>query len=139
MPDSDLLVEEGTRIVIATRGVHKDPEYYPNPEVFDPERFSEEEKAKRPPFTYFPFGDGPRICLGITILIFFLNFTMYYICFKLTGLKFAMIELKLALSVFLQNHKYTINPKTNSKIETVSNGNLLGIRDNIFLDVTKIE
>lgn len=45
-------------------GLHHDPEYYPNPEKFDPERFSEENKSKRPAYTYLPFGDGPRICIG---------------------------------------------------------------------------
>lgn len=64
IPDSDLVIEEGTRVVISTRGVHYDPEYYFEPETYNPDRFSEEEKEKRPAFTYFPFGDGPRICLG---------------------------------------------------------------------------
>lgn len=45
--------------------IHHDPKYYPNPDIFDPERFSPEEKAKRPSGTQLSFGDGPRLCLGM--------------------------------------------------------------------------
>ena len=46
-------------------GIQHDPEYYPNPEKFDPERFSEANKSKRRPCTFLPFGDGPRNCIGM--------------------------------------------------------------------------
>nr|CAH7715462.1 unnamed protein product [Callosobruchus chinensis] len=64
IPDTDITLEEGTRVFISALGIHYDPEFYPDPEKFDPERFSEEGKATRPNFTWLPFGEGPRICLG---------------------------------------------------------------------------
>jgi cytochrome P450 len=42
----------------------RDPQYFPDPLRFDPDRFSPENKAARPKFTYFPFGGGNRQCIG---------------------------------------------------------------------------
>lgn len=57
-------IPEGTGISIATWGFHHDPQYFPDPEKFDPERFSEQNKHNIKPFTYMPFGLGPRNCIG---------------------------------------------------------------------------
>jgi cytochrome P450 len=52
-------------IVVASQWVtHRDPRYFPDPERFDPDRFRPEAKARRPKFAYFPFGGGPRVCIG---------------------------------------------------------------------------
>lgn len=45
-------------------GLHYDPEYFPEPQKFNPERFSDENRKKIPPFSYLPFGQGPRNCIG---------------------------------------------------------------------------
>jgi len=65
VPDDTLVIEKGTKILIPAYAIHHDYRYYPDPETFDPERFSPEEKAKRPNGTYMPFGDGPRLCIGM--------------------------------------------------------------------------
>jgi len=52
------------KVLIPTYSLHHDPAYYPNPELFDPLRFTEDNKASRPNGTFLPFGDGPRICIG---------------------------------------------------------------------------
>jgi cytochrome P450 len=44
--------------------MHHNEKYFPNPFEFDPERWTPEAKESRPKFSYFPFGGGPRICIG---------------------------------------------------------------------------
>ncbi|XP_063929830.1 cytochrome P450 6a8-like [Zophobas morio] len=63
--DTDVVIEEGTPVLISTLGLHTDPDFYPEPEKFDPERFSEENKKDRHQFVHLPFGDGPRNCIGL--------------------------------------------------------------------------
>ncbi|KAG8224784.1 hypothetical protein J437_LFUL002228 [Ladona fulva] len=64
---SGVWIEEGTPVVVPVYGIQRDPEYYPDPEVFDPKRFSEEEIKKRKSYTYYPAGEGPRVCVKAAI------------------------------------------------------------------------
>ncbi|XP_063539386.1 probable cytochrome P450 6a18 [Cydia strobilella] len=54
---------KGTPVIIPIGCIQVDPKYYPEPSKFDPERFSEQEIAKRPKFTFMAFGEGPKKCL----------------------------------------------------------------------------
>ncbi|KAL2728168.1 cytochrome P450 9e2-like, partial [Vespula maculifrons] len=60
----DFTIEPDTSIWIPSFGFHHDPKYFPDPEKFDPERFNEENKQNIIPYTYLPFGMGPRRCIG---------------------------------------------------------------------------
>jgi cytochrome P450 family 6 len=57
-------LQRGIGVYIPVYGIHHDPEYYPEPERFDPERFTAENIRNRPQCTYLPFGEGPRVCVG---------------------------------------------------------------------------
>jgi cytochrome P450 len=54
----------GTTVLMSQFVTHRDARFFPDPERFDPERFTPEAKAARPRFSYFPFGMGPRQCIG---------------------------------------------------------------------------
>jgi cytochrome P450 len=57
-------VPAGATILVSQYVVHHDPRWYPEPERFDPDRWTPEAQAGRPKFSYFPFGAGPRMCIG---------------------------------------------------------------------------
>jgi cytochrome P450 len=57
-------VPAGSKLYMCPYVMHRNPKYFPDPERFDPERFSEEAKRQRHRLAYFPFGNGPRVCIG---------------------------------------------------------------------------
>lgn len=57
-------LKKGDVLFIPIIGLHYDPENFPDPTEFRPERFSDENKHEIKPFTYLPFGVGPRNCIG---------------------------------------------------------------------------
>lgn len=57
-------VPKGAAVGINIFAIHRNPEYYENPSIFDPENFSEEKITSRHPFAFIPFGAGIRKCIG---------------------------------------------------------------------------
>ncbi|XP_036333116.1 cytochrome P450 6a22-like [Rhagoletis pomonella] len=112
--DSRYLIEKNMPIVILTYGIHHDPEYYPEPDRFDPERFTEEEINKRPSCTWLPFGDGPRNCIG---------------------LRFGKMQAFVGLALLLKNFKFSFAPQTQTKLSYNKENVLLSAEHGIHLRV----
>jgi cytochrome P450 len=58
------VVPSGADIYMSEYVVHHDPRFFPNPFKFDPERWTQDQGSSLPQFAYFPFGGGPRRCVG---------------------------------------------------------------------------
>jgi cytochrome P450 len=93
-----VVIEKGINVYIPIRQLHYDPEIYEDPESFSPERFSAERggiKAFKDLGAFLPFGDGPRICLGMG---------------------FAQLQSKAAIAAIVMNYEISVSDKTQTKL-----------------------
>ncbi|KAI4884180.1 hypothetical protein NFI96_027844 [Prochilodus magdalenae] len=94
-----LTIPKGTIVTIPIFALHRDPEYWPDPETFDPERFTKENKGSIDPYVFMPFGAGPRGCLGM---------------------RFALVTMKLAIVETLQRFNISACDETQVPLELSS-------------------
>ncbi|KAM8777907.1 cytochrome P450 3A12-like [Rhynchonycteris naso] len=96
-----VFIPKGTVVMVPVYSLHHDPEHWSEPEDFHPERFSKENKDNINPYKYLPFGNGPRNCIGM---------------------RFAMMNMKLAVVRILQNFSFKPCKETQIPLELVSQG-----------------
>ncbi|XP_056368033.1 thromboxane-A synthase isoform X1 [Oenanthe melanoleuca] len=96
-------IPAGAVIETAVGHLHHDPEFWPEPEKFIPERFTEEAKKERHPFAYLPFGAGPRGCIGM---------------------KMGLLETKMTLLRILQKFQFKTCPETEIPLQLKSKATL---------------
>ncbi len=77
-------IPRGAAVLLSQWVVHRDPRWYDDPETFDPDRWTNDRARQRPNYAYFPFGAGPRQCIGKPV---------------------AETEMKLITSTIAQNHR----------------------------------
>lgn len=80
---------DGMRVAISPYTLHRNPEHFPDPERFDPDRWTPENEANIPRYAYLPFGAGPHICIGN---------------------HFAMLEAQLVLATLVQRVTFELVP-----------------------------
>lgn len=116
IPETDVVIEKGVPIYISLFGLHFDPEYFPNPEEFDPEWFTVENKSTRPSSCYMPFGEGPRNCLGKKFLP--LHFYIFYNeAFSLLGARLGLLIAKVGLIRVLAEFEVEVCKTTKIPLE----------------------
>jgi len=84
------LVPAGTQLFMFQWVVHRDERYFDHPEAFRPERWADDLAARLPKYAYFPFGGGPRVCIGSS---------------------FAMMEAVLLLATIAQRFRFALVPE----------------------------
>eukprot|EP00057_Strongylocentrotus_purpuratus_P030619 XP_782215.3 PREDICTED: cytochrome P450 3A24 [Strongylocentrotus purpuratus] len=94
-------VPKGMRIFIPIFTIHHDPNLWPDPETYDPDRFSKENREKHHPCAWMPFGTGPRNCVGM---------------------RFAMMEAKMVIVRILQKYQIETCPQTEIPPKQGTNG-----------------
>ena len=87
----DLEIPKGMIVAVPVYAIHHDPKIWPEPEKFNPYRFTPEEKAKRGSYDWMPFGGGPRNCLGMRL---------------------ALTEIKIAVARLVQSYKFVRSGET---------------------------
>ncbi|XP_055697226.1 probable cytochrome P450 6a14 [Phlebotomus papatasi] len=118
VPNTDLIIEKGTQVLVPIVGIQMDPDIYPNPHVFDPDRFTSENINNRHPMSYFPFGDGPRNCIGK---------------------RFALIQVTVGLAYILNHFKFTMNSKTKLPLEIDPTDIPIHVKGGAWFNVEKVE
>ena len=118
--EKPLHLEKDIRLLIPIFAIHRDPKYYPEPERFDPERFSDGNKANIKPYTYLPFGSGPRNCIGSRFALLETKILFFYILshFRIVPVEKTPIPLVLCKKQFNLNAKdgYWLGLKRRSRI-----------------------
>lgn len=108
--------------------------------MFDPNRFTEEERAKRHKGTYLAFGEGPRSkCnfINFAILLFNEPSNIYFIYFSTvcSGIRFALAQTKAGLMSIVRDYKITLSPRHKSFVTDVR-AFLYQARDGLMVNFT---
>ncbi|ERL93976.1 cytochrome P450 6a2 [Dendroctonus ponderosae] len=115
--DSNVTVEKGVSVVVPLVALGRDPDNYPNPERFDPDRFSPQSKESINKSVYIPFGDGPRNCIGK---------------------RFGLMQTSIGLMQVVRDYKITINSKTPMPLKLKRGVFLMETTNKLYLNVTKV-
>lgn len=103
-------------VIIPVYAIHHDPEYYPNPNRFDPDRFETKEKQKRNSMAWLAFGEGPRNCLG---------------------LRFGMMQAQIGLIILLKDFEFSVGSKTDIPI-VYKKDSIVLTPHNVYLKVNPV-
>ena len=96
IPGHDYTVRKGDNVRVNNAGICFDPDIFPDPKSFKPERFLKENSGDRNPYSYMAFSLGPRNCLAM---------------------RFALIEMKMCITNLVSNFRFFASSKTVKEVE----------------------
>ncbi|XP_076838981.1 cytochrome P450 3A27-like [Brachyhypopomus gauderio] len=119
-----LTIPKGAVVMIPTFPLHRDPEYWTDPDTFNPERFTKENKELIDPYVFMPFGVGPRNCIGMRFAILSMKLAIVEILqsFDANVCTETKVPLELGMGAFLtpkQPIKLRFSPRTQSHSDSV--------------------
>ena len=97
-------IPAGLEVMIPVYFLHRDPDAWPDPEKFDPERFRSPAKDTRHQYQFMPFGTGPRSCIGM---------------------RFGLMEIKITLVKILMKYKFVRSPETQVPLKILAGATLI--------------
>ncbi|KAK9884796.1 hypothetical protein WA026_009024 [Henosepilachna vigintioctopunctata] len=112
---TDVTLEKGTKISISLLGLHYDPDYFPDPQKFDPERFNE--RSSIPGYAYLPFGSGPRNCIGK---------------------RFGIMQTKVGIACPLRDFEFKLSAKTVLPFEYDTSSIVTIVKGDIWLEPKRL-
>jgi len=115
--NTDKILPKGALLIIPVFCFHRDPENFPNPDVFDPDRFTDENIKTRHPYSFIPFGEGPRNCIGM---------------------RFGVLQVKIGLIKILSNYKISRSAKTKTNVTFKTTASILTSDSGLWLQIDKI-
>ncbi|XP_066154470.1 probable cytochrome P450 6a13 [Euwallacea fornicatus] len=113
----NVTIAPGTSVLIPVIAIGRDQDHYPNPEKFDPDRFSPENKTTINPFLYLPFGEGPRNCVGK---------------------RFGIMQSSVGLIRILSKFRVSISPSTQMPLTLKRGLFLMQPNETLYLKVEKL-
>ncbi|EAT32868.1 AAEL014893-PA [Aedes aegypti] len=117
-PDGcNFTIPAGTLFQIPIHSMHHDPEYFPDPGRFDPDRFLPEVAKSRHPYCYLPFGEGPRVCIGM---------------------RFGLMQTKIGLVTLLRNFRFGPRSETPDRLQFEAKTFVLTPQTGIYLKIEPI-
>lgn len=118
VPGTEFVLQKGDFIMVPVYSIQRDPQFFPNPTEFIPERFDDDNIRNIQPFTFLPFGDGPRVCVGQ---------------------RFGMMEIRVGLVALISRYRFTLSDKMPKELEISPYSGTLMPSGGVLLNIEKLK
>lgn len=117
IPGTTTIIPKGTVVIIPNNSIHHDEDIFPEPETFDPSRWTPDFKAQLHPCAYMPFGIGPRVCIAQ---------------------RYALVQAKTCLAQLIAHYKFEPVESTPFPMAFSKKGNAMRPAKDLYLHVSPV-